>query len=152
MTWHIFGGNFSSFVCIFAPVCTPLHSWLHHFSIQLLQTYTPDWKHNCPGQTNTSIKSFAFSSESGIKPAWRESPSFRSHQTRRTQCNDFMSESTNYVVKFVHQYTVGLHEWEDGNRNYVFFSCPEQLNRWPCHWLTESLTHSTLPIDIQKVT
>ena len=21
-----------------------------------------------------------------------------------------------------------------------FFSCPEQLNRWPCHWLTNSLT------------
>ena len=21
-----------------------------------------------------------------------------------------------------------------------FFSCPEQLNRWPCHWLTHSLT------------
>ena len=20
------------------------------------------------------------------------------------------------------------------------FSCPEQLNRWPCHWLTDSLT------------
>ena len=21
------------------------------------------------------------------------------------------------------------------------FSCPEQLNRWPCHWLTHSVTH-----------
>ena len=21
------------------------------------------------------------------------------------------------------------------------FSCPQQLNRWPCHWLTDSLTH-----------
>ena len=30
----------------------------------------------------------------------------------------------------------------------VVFSCPEQLNRWPCHWLTHSLR--TLLIDIQK--
>ena len=22
------------------------------------------------------------------------------------------------------------------------FSCPEQLNRWPCHWLTHSVTQS----------
>ena len=21
-----------------------------------------------------------------------------------------------------------------------FFSCPQQLNRWPCHWLTDSVT------------
>ena len=21
----------------------------------------------------------------------------------------------------------------------IFFSCPKQLNRWPCHWLTHSL-------------
>ena len=26
----------------------------------------------------------------------------------------------------------------------VFFSCPEQLNRWPCHSLTHWLTHSLL--------
>ena len=28
------------------------------------------------------------------------------------------------------------------------FCCPEQLNRWPCHWLTDR----TLLIDIQRVT
>ena len=37
-----------------------------------------------------------------------------------------------------------------------FFSCPEQLNRWPCHsvtdWLTHSLTQGTLLIDIQRAT
>ena len=35
-----------------------------------------------------------------------------------------------------------------------FFSCPEQLNRWPCHWLTDSLTesHSTFSFDIQRAT
>ena len=30
--------------------------------------------------------------------------------------------------------------WHSGQM--VLFSCPEQLNRWPCHWLTHSLTHS----------
>ena len=33
-----------------------------------------------------------------------------------------------------------------------FFRCPEQLNRWPCHWVTESLTQGTLLIDIQRAT
>ena len=28
------------------------------------------------------------------------------------------------------------------NGTPIFFSCPEQLNRWPCHSLTESLSHS----------
>ena len=36
----------------------------------------------------------------------------------------------------------------------LLFSCPEQLNRWPCHSLTHSLTdslgHSTLLIDLQN--
>ena len=35
---------------------------------------------------------------------------------------------------------------------FDFFSCPEQLNRWPCHWLTHWLTQGTLPIDIQRAT
>ena len=30
------------------------------------------------------------------------------------------------------------------------FSCPKQLNRWPCHSLTHSLTHSTFTFDIQR--
>ena len=41
----------------------------------------------------------------------------------------------------------------DVSLDWPFFSCPEQLNRWPCHSLTqctESLTHSTLLIDIQN--
>ena len=37
---------------------------------------------------------------------------------------------------------------KDENIVNYFFSCPEQLNRWPCHWLTHSL--KTLLIDIQK--
>ena len=28
------------------------------------------------------------------------------------------------------------------HHHWMFFSCPEQLNRWPCHSLTHSLTHS----------
>ena len=36
------------------------------------------------------------------------------------------------------------------------FSCPQQLNRWPCHWLTDSLTHwlshSTFTFDIKRAT
>ena len=32
----------------------------------------------------------------------------------------------------------------------VVFSCPEQLNRWTWHWLTESLTEGTFTFDIQK--
>ena len=30
----------------------------------------------------------------------------------------------------------------------VVFSCPEQLNRWPCHWLT----NSTFTFDIHRAT
>ena len=34
---------------------------------------------------------------------------------------------------------------------YLLFSCPEQLNRWPCHWLTNWLTHSvTFTFAIQR--
>ena len=29
-------------------------------------------------------------------------------------------------------------------RQYGVFSCPEQLNRWPCHWLTHWLSQSLL--------
>ena len=32
----------------------------------------------------------------------------------------------------------------------TIFSCPEQLNRWPCHWLTRSVSQSTLTFDIQR--
>ena len=35
---------------------------------------------------------------------------------------------------------------------YLIFTCPEQLNRWPCHSLTDSVTHGTLLIDIQGAT
>ena len=34
----------------------------------------------------------------------------------------------------------------------VFFICPKQLNRWPCHSLTGSLTHGTFTYDIQRAT
>ena len=30
------------------------------------------------------------------------------------------------------------------------FSCPEQLNRWPCHSLTHSLTNGTFTFDITE--
>ena len=34
---------------------------------------------------------------------------------------------------------------------FVLFSCPEQLNRWSCHSLTESLSHSlTFTFTIQR--
>ena len=33
-------------------------------------------------------------------------------------------------------------------RFFYIFSCPEQLNRWPCHSLTDWLTQGTLLIDI----
>ena len=36
-------------------------------------------------------------------------------------------------------------------QSYIF-SCPEQLNRWPCHSLTHSLTEGTFTFDIQKAT
>ena len=36
-------------------------------------------------------------------------------------------------------------------QKYVF-SCPEQLNRWPCHWLTHSVSHSTFTFDTQIAT
>ena len=36
------------------------------------------------------------------------------------------------------------------------FSCPQQLNRWPCHslthWLNHWLTHGTFTFDIQRAT
>ena len=38
----------------------------------------------------------------------------------------------------------------------IFFSCPEQLNRWPCHslthWLTDWLTEGTFTFEIQRAT
>ena len=30
------------------------------------------------------------------------------------------------------------------------FSCPQQLNRWPCHSLTNSVTHSLLLLTLQS--
>ena len=34
---------------------------------------------------------------------------------------------------------------------FLFFSCPEQLNRWPCHSLTNSVTDwLTFTFDIQR--
>ena len=33
---------------------------------------------------------------------------------------------------------------------YSFYSCPEQLNRWPCHSLTHSLTNGTFTFDITE--
>ena len=48
------------------------------------------------------------------------------------------------------------HGHESGKTCLSLLSCPEQLNRWPCHclthWLTDSVTHGILLIDIQKVT
>ena len=35
--------------------------------------------------------------------------------------------------------TEGVDDHWGVSRKHVF-SCPEQLNRWPCHWLTDSLT------------
>ena len=33
-----------------------------------------------------------------------------------------------------------------------FFSCSEQLNCWPCHWLTDSPTEGNFTSDIQRAT
>ena len=30
--------------------------------------------------------------------------------------------------------------WNTKIQKQILFSCPEQLNRWPCHWLTHSVT------------
>ena len=51
-----------------------------------------------------------------------------------------------YAIK--HKITFpGLHDFIVFHLNWLImfvciFSCPEQLNRWPCHSLTDSLTHS----------
>ena len=37
--------------------------------------------------------------------------------------------------------------WSGG---LIVFSCPQQLNRWPCHSLTDWLTHSTFTFDITE--
>ena len=34
----------------------------------------------------------------------------------------------------------------------VVFSCPQQLNRWPCHWLTNWLGEWPFDFDIQRAT
>ena len=42
---------------------------------------------------------------------------------------------------------VGIKDWHKR-----LFSCPEQLNRWPCHSLTDWLTHSlTFTFAMQRV-
>ena len=39
---------------------------------------------------------------------------------------------------------------EEEAQTFSIFSCPEQLNRWPCHSLTHWLTNSTFTFDIQR--
>ena len=51
--------------------------------------------------------------------------------------------SNSWGNTLVNSFVVQKHG-EGGTKMTCFqlFSCPEQLNRWPCHSLTESLTHS----------